>query len=710
MGHNILQLNNWKPYYENFVNGNFPHPSKDPETYNIPENFFRVIAYAIKGLEDEDLEGLEKLLLGAGWDRLEEQTPLGKDVDMQVISTAHSEVSHKTALDLLKEARLDYQNINNVKWLTGHSGTMLGEKGKEDIKKSKYKGQIVICSDLPRAIHCALLKYAPETKEKLDKFAKDVLAQIINNKGIIEKETHDELVELALEHNIIPIPLVRAAFYGHMELLPGESIDFDVDRIFESGLAKMLGYSKEDVTQIGKYLKHRSDAAYHAEDENGFPVSEDRLMFYIRVKPLLDLFLPNGKFYDRVKGRTIDIVGHSGLTDIIVAYYRHFRNIKEIAVTREPKELTRGKEYLIKLKSTKNNFIYLNDPKLLEPIKEGTEKEVKRLRGLSVDTLIKEKEKGIVETPLLGFRKKNEREYEPYSEKLEDALKSDDVLKSNDPIIIFGHGGQGKTILATEIARKFLKGEFSEYYKNYVPIILNCGDNINPYANRNMVSSRDPQIKSIVMEPVSSQGLHGVLLEEYKFVFIIDDYQKLNQDYTNAMEDTVHKLRKEGNLVLLLSRMERTDIHPPHNPGYKTIQIDTEAIAQENDNFIEGRIDTQHIERFKEYLEQYDSSVTGNYLTKLFLTMIFPIGNGENRGILEYITDDSIKKAIEEGRPLKTTQLYEAQTDYITGCDIHRKDDGLSFDAVREEIVRWKNYLAEKAFNDVFGKDVDNEL
>lgn len=340
----------------------------------------------------------------------------------------------------------------------------------------------------------------------------------------------------------------------------------------------------------------------------------------------------------------------------------------------------------------------INREKFIEPINEETEKTIHHLRRLSVDRLIKEEGEGIVDIPLLGFRLKKEeierKIYEPYSESLENALR----LK--DPIIIFGHGGQGKTILATEIAKKFLEGRFGEYYRNYIPIILNCGDLNNP-ANKNRDLYGDPKIKDLVMEYIYCKKIPEPILSKYKVVFILDDYHKLSPDYTKELEDTISNLINDKNITILLSRLEITDMHPPHNPGYITMQIDTEFIARQNDDFINGRIPSEYIEKFKEYLGQYDSSITGYYITKLFLAMIFIKEGNVSRGIARYITNSSIVETIRAKIPLKRTSLYDAQTDYIIGCDIHKDHPGWGVKQVKNEIITRKGNLEEKALRDL---------
>lgn len=369
-------------------------------------------------------------------------------------------------------------------------------------------------------------------------------------------------------------------------------------------------------------------------------------------------------------------------------------------IKKTDKAKTRGKEVVIKVDS---NFEYLNDPKRLYPLIKEAQRIIDELRGRSVDPLIKEKGAGILSTPLLGFGRKEKtsevmEEYESYPETLESALIS------QYPIVIFGHGGQGKSILSTEIAKRFLEGRFGKTYENYIPVFLDC-EAVGKAARSNKDTYGDTRMESIITKQIYELKLPKVLLKEYKFVFILDDYQKLSSDYTKEMEAAITKLRKEGNLVILLSRLEKIDVHPPHNPGYKTMQIDLDGIAKQTDEFIEGRIPSKDVERFKEYLSQYDTSITGNYMTKLFLTMIFPTGNGKSTGVTDYVIDPLIQIAIKEGKPLTQTQLYDAQTDYVSAQDILRIHPELPLSEVRRRIVELKNELAEKSFNHVFGKN-----
>jgi len=391
---------------------------------------------------------------------------------------------------------------------------------------------------------------------------------------------------------------------------------------------------------------------------------------------------------DRHNFRNVEIIGHSGFFDIASAYQRFKRTPGELHITRSSTPMERGQSLVMKLDK---DYRWVNDHGLLDGMRENALEAVRHYRGLSLDTALEVSGKGIVDTPLVSFKKVTGDRFESYSETLEEGLAS------SDPMILFGHGGQGKTILSTVIIEKYLQtGE-------YTPFTINC-EEINRNAER-PIKSEDKSMYDYLMETSGVASLSSVLLEEAKFCFIIDDYQKLNSDYTKQMDEAVHRLKAEGNQVILLSRLERTDAQPPHTLGYKIMQIDTEQVAKDTDAFMDGRVVAERADAFKEYVAQYDSSVLGYYLTKSFLTMIFPGNNGGTEGVLRYIIDSEIQDTIRGGRPLTRTQLYDAHTDYRTGCDIHRKDSGLGDDEIRDLIPKWKKQLSEKAFRDVFGED-----
>ena len=326
----------------------------------------------------------------------------------------------------------------------------------------------------------------------------------------------------------------------------------------------------------------------------------------------------------------------------------------------------------------------------LEPLKNKARQAIRHFRKLSLDSIVDEQGTGIVEVPLLAFKELEKGQFEPYSAKLEEGLASE------YPLIISGHGGQGKTILATVIADRYLKSN------QFVPFIINC-DDININAEK-PVKHEGKNIYTFLLEISGIKEIPSEFFNKVKFCFLIDDYHKLNPDYIIQMDDALHKLKKEGHQIIIFSRLEGTYFHPPYSSKFKLMQIDTEAVAKDIDVFIKGRIGQDKKEAFKKYIAQYDSSLLGYYFTLSFLTMIFKSYHHNSKGILRYIVDPVIRKQINDGKSLTISNLYEALTDFISGNDIHRHNPSLSDEQIIEKIKELKRSLAVKTFQDLFTK------
>lgn len=668
----------------------FRIPSRYSREYNVAEHFFGNIYHAQQSLISL-LENIRPFPTPT--------SPLDGEVYSEFVLTSHADLRQAHGMPLP-----DFGE-EVTKLLVGQSPLMLEPKGKKGVKAAILQRRyadpnaIVITSVLPRAMHHALLKYRPRLKDELEDFADEIDRQMGENHGRIRRETYLDLIALTLNHGIIPTLLLNSHYHGARDLLPEKADQFNTAKFMRTDICRSLysGYDNKKVEAIlnrfRKLAKTGQDPFQYVEGEGGEVLTENLLLYVDRVSHFLRLFFPNGRFHEDVRSRRVNLVGHSSNIDAISTFFRYY-GMNQLTIEKAPKYLTRGREIVVYI-GPKGE--YLNDPLLLKPLREEAMRQVSHLRGLSVDALIRRGE-GVLETPLISFREvrtANSREstYKVYPERLES------ILSSNDPIIIFGHGGQGKSILVSEIARRFLKGEFGEAYRNYIPIMFNCND-LTEMASVNNMSSGNPNLEGVLRSPIIS--LPTSLLKEYRFAFIIDDYQKLGRDYTREFEGQIHRLRREGNVVILLSRLERDDVHPPQNSGYKTVQIDTETVAKQTDDFIRDRVNPDDMKEFKSYSGQYDASVNGFYLMKLFLTMIYP-GNHEKKGLLDYVIDPDTARLIKEGGKLTAAQLYDAQTDYIIGCDIRRSDGRLGKDEVRALIAEQKNCLAKKAFNDVFG-------
>jgi len=584
--------------------------------------------------------------------------------------------------------------------LTGWFSAPLSADGREmAVGQEGDPNALVVATDLPRGLEHGLRKYYSDESSvmrELDHLIARIGMEVKTQGGAVSPKLYWDLAKLAVENGIIPTPLLRAQYFGPLELFIAkfpkegdderERLNATIVRYAKQGL-RAQGKSEDGVEQevadLLRKAKSRRQVASTLRDKYGITEAENYVMFFNRSADNLFGLLDKHQF------RNVEVIGHSGFFDIAAAYQRFKRTPGELHITRSPTPARRGQALVMKLD---RDYRWLNDHGLLDGIKEKAAEAVRHYRGLSLDTALGVGGEGIVETPLLGFRRASGDRFESYSESLEDGLASP------DPLILFGHGGQGKTILSTVIISKYLEsGE-------YVPFTINC-EEVNIRAER-PIKHDGKSMYDYLLETSGVAALPEVLRDEIKFCFLIDDYQKLNTDYTERMSDAVHQLKAEGHQVVMLSRLERTDAQPPHTPGYKIMQIDTEQVAQDTDAFIQGRVTAERAEAFKEYVGQYDSSVLGYYLTKSFLTMIFPGNNGNTDSVLRYVVNPTVQQAITEGKPLTRTQLYDAHTDYRTGCDIHRMDGSLGDEQIRELIPQWKAQLAEKAFRDVFGKDV----
>jgi len=556
--------------------------------------------------------------------------------------------------------------------------------------------------DLPRQLaHTLLLTGDQSLFEDVMGLSAVISAEIAEKGNLYDIEKYHRLIKLAAEAGFIPTPLLRAQYYGPMELCPEKLKKDDRDSFVEQRVREVeqefesaqkqgridpkLEFNKKiaqaEAEDLADALIHRKDLLFAHRDEGGYYITENRLGLVTRL----------GYFFDTVRnvlpeGEKVLAVTSSGCIDVSSIHFRYLEQKGDLDI-RNPSKKVRGKVVVIRYGRFKGKECYLNDPGKLEPLRQKARDQINHLRSLSIDSLIRDEGKGLLRTPLLGFAE--DGEHKPYSEKLEDAIRSP------NPVIIFGHGGQGKSMLVTMIADMFLT---DSRYSGVVPVLMNAED-VNKGARLALEAGKD--MYSYLKEEAGIPSLPSELQSECKAAFIIDDHQKLHSEYRPELDEAIHKLRKEGHYVVLLSRMERTDVHPPFNEGYKTMQIDRDGIARQTDEFIKGRIKEGDAERFREYAAQYDASVTGHYLTKLFLTMISPMGQGVSDRVLEYMTNPPIRSAIEQGIPLTKTQLYQAQTDYITACDILRGGFEYSApDQLRAEINRWKDILAEKAFTD----------
>ena len=224
-----------------------------------------------------------------------------------------------------------------------------------------------------------------------------------------------------------------------MELGPERLEDKDKKEFVEN----LIQRTKQDYIRVGKEDEfqeekvrdeanvlaeariHRKDILFSHKNEEGSYITESRP----------DLIRRLGLFYDTVidnlpRGEKALIITSSGCIDVSPSYFRYLEQGKKGLEIKNQKKI-RGKAVIIKSGIHNGNFCYLNDSQKLDTIINDTKTKIKELRELSLDKIIDEKGIGIVETPLLGFKKEGEK-YVHYKEKL------DYALTLQDPIILFG--------------------------------------------------------------------------------------------------------------------------------------------------------------------------------------------------------------------------------------------------------------------------------
>lgn len=590
--------------------------------------------------------------------------------------------------------------------ITGWSGDMLChswneigrhveggiEQAKEQRSQNHFTPAMCFVSDLPRAIHHALILGDRSHKDsekslfsRLEKMAAET-SEKFKLTGF-DNESYKTLMMLALENGFIPTPLLRAQYYGPLELEPEKLKETDKKKWIDVVVSKAAqqgvdpGKARREAEIFADALVHRKELLNSLADDEGNVLIENRPNLVKRVS----------QFYDTVNKigtrQSVTVVTSSGCLDASRAYFRYFGDREKLLIENEPKQ--RGRTIIAKLGSFNGAPCYLNDPKAMSPFFDSASNEIRRLQSLSIDALVREG-KGIVEPKLL---KVDEPEL-PSELKEEFGIpepKVDDLLTGGKPVIVFGHGGQGKTILLADLAKRLIT--FNDGRCHNVPVIQNC-EQINKGAKQFISAG-----KTLYDYLISTSGIASIpeeLIIESGFVFLLDDYQKLNPDFSGEMEKAVQKLTEEGHYkAILFSRLERPGILPPSIPGFDVYQIESPIDGTRLDDFLSTRLSANENAEFRNYVERFDSSVTGHYLSLSFLAMLF--GN-ERNSVLNYIQNEKISQSIKERRPLNSAQLYEALTDYLVGLDVERLNNGgLSADEARKETARLKSLLGEKA-------------
>lgn len=546
----------------------------------------------------------------------------------------------------------------NKKRLTGLLGPMLNDAGEKIaiLNNKNYSGtNLVFSSSIPRALHHTILRCLPNKHGEIKKIAETE----VSKDGVISPEGYNQLIDFASDLDIIVTPLLAAQYFSFLE-----------------GFNKSSATEKQSEESIW-----RRQLANSIRNSNGEYVGEPYTHFAFERGFVFLEHLANER--EGIIIPQADIITHSGFFDIAKCWFRYLES-SEISLARTEASTKRGESAQIILDE---NRVYINDEQKLDAIKEKTRKKIKELRNRSLDERIRDSGKGLVNTPLIGY--KNDENHTTFN------ASTITALKSEEPTIIFGHGGQGKTIFATNIAEKIMGGDLHyqyDQYKNYIPLLLNCED-LNRDIRLNGIGDNAAAILELIKKDISE--LPDYLLENSDFLFLIDDYQKVRQDYRESVKTAIEQLAKKDK-VFIFSRLERDDIKPPINEGYLTLQINERSFNV--NSFIESRISEEKQEDFHKYISKYDSSITGNYITLYALTLLFE----HPERIVEYfdgVEHERLVGLIESNSSLNRPQLYEVETQFVLGNQIERENSSLSKSEVIQTISEEKKKLANLAYN-----------
>jgi len=188
--------------------------------------------------------------------------------------------------------------------------------------------------------------------------------------GVVAPKNYWDLAKLALESGIIPTPLLRAQYFGPLELFiakfpkegdeDGARLNAAIIRYAKEGL-RAQGKSEEgveeEVTTLLRKAKSRRQIASTLRDKYGMTEAENYIMFFNRSADNVFGLL------DRHNFRNVEIIGHSGFFDIASAYQRFKRTPGELHITRSSTPMERGQSLVMKLDK---DYRWVNDHGLLD--------------------------------------------------------------------------------------------------------------------------------------------------------------------------------------------------------------------------------------------------------------------------------------------------------------------------------------------------------
>jgi hypothetical protein len=506
------------------------------------------------------------------------------------------------------------------------SKNMLAETDITQININDYFIRFV--GDLPRQIaHALYLTGDPSLVKKLEKIQDGILDTLFDKSGKIKDnldpyKTHmglvyPVLINLALDKGFIPTPLLRAQYYGPMELGPEKLKEEERSKFVEKFVNQAVNKDKarKEAEMLADALIQRKEILFAHLDEKGDYLTESR---FDMVKRL-------GYFFESVgevlpDGKKALVITSSGCIDVSPSYFRYLESGKKQWNIVTPKNKVRGEVIVIKY----SDEGYLNDPLRLDPILEITTSVIENFKDRSHDANVKKGE-GIIKPDFYTLVPKENKE-EKTTVNLEELLTGD-----NGPALVLGNCGLGKTTFSLYLASKLIELSKKESKSDlkvdgkYMPVLVrlrNVGDQVS-------IESKITQFRK--MTDLLSGGVLSLRprqIEEYRkdgynFVFILDGYDELNVNYAKNLNTIVDSLAPYGK-VILTSRSIGFQKEKDGNLPYKTFHLNPDSIVTNLDNYLESRIeDINERQQFKGHLMRQTKELKENWLFISLLTKMY---------------------------------------------------------------------------------------
>jgi hypothetical protein len=530
---------------------------------------------------------------------------------------------------------------NAYKLLTGQSGGVLTDEGiliSRDLKRPTGRPVLIIASDQPRAKDHALHKYYTDDElSDLEPLRLAVPATLAQNRGLVSRDVQLSWIKYALEHGILPTPVLRAQFYGPMELLAESAKTEDINSSFAQ-YGKYLDSSPQQVKEALQYcrdaLSRRKDAHESLMVEGIGQITETRMHVMNRVAMLFGMFKPGGKLYELAKGKDIQFVSHSGTNDVILEYLRHFAVPDEIHLERRPKQKQRGLtiparlgfDELLMAGETKRVFVYMNNPGYFKDILDRSEHEANESYSHSLDDDVKEGKEVLTprlikqEVQRMRSRQDGKQEYKARQARLNELDKSGQIQ------LVLGNVGEGKTIFCAYLARRLLRGDgFSDNaQRSYIPVMIRL-KNLNSQLHNEMKKGKKISgklVSNIVFDSMMSCGPRSLelLLKEHRPVFILDGLDELDQSHARVVLEASKELYEKGPLILT-SRYDGFDHNS--NPGMATYNVDNRLMHDSLEEYLGARIKKGSLKEFIGFLQKVAPETRYNPLMLHSLTMLY---------------------------------------------------------------------------------------